>query len=379
MVGGLDLDEVEQGIKGDAVRHYFFGGAGNEVTLRKNRVDWDEVALVPRVLRDVSQVDLSVELFGKRVPVPVVVAPMAYLSMIHPRAETVLAQSAARFGLSFCLSTRSAVPLEEVAMAWAETLSAQSYAGAARPLLLLQLYVMRDRRISSSILERAVAAGFDALVVTVDVPYVGVRRKDRANRLRIPDEFLEANVAEELEMGAEDERPVSFGGGVSSAKHWRLGQDPAIGWQDIVVLRDSAAPLPVVLKGILDPADLELAALGGFAGIVVSNHGGRQLDGALSTPRSLHSMRAQREEFSGSIVVDGSIESGSDVCRALGIGANGVMVGRLFARALLEGGAHGLDTAMELLMAEVGISAGLMGLSRLGEMGWSQVRVPSWW
>ena len=372
------MDEVDTPGK-DAVRDYFFGGAGNEVTLRQNRVDWDEVALVPRVLRDVSEVDLSADLFGKRVPMPVVVAPMAFLSLIHPRGETVLAQSAARLGLSFCLSTRSAVPLEEVAAAWSAQCDAQSYGGSARPLLMLQLYVMRDRRISTSILERAVAAGFDAVVMTVDVPYVGLRHKDRANGIKIPDDFLEANVAEELRMGAEGEKPVSFGGGVSSAKHSRLAQDPATAWEDFAALRDSVAPLPVVLKGILDPADVELAASRGFVGVVVSNHGGRQLDGALSTPRALYSMRAQTEEFAGTLMVDGSIESGSDVCRALGIGANGVMVGRLFARALLEGGTHGLDVAMERLMAELRVSAGLMGLSRLAEMGWSQVRVPSWW
>ncbi len=355
---------------------YFFGGAGTEVTMKKNRSDWDAVVLLPRVLRDVAKVDLSVSLLGARVPVPVVVAPMAFLSLLFPQGELVLARAAARHQLSFCLSTRSGVPLEEVARAWHQSCDEATSPTGPRPQLMLQLYVMRDMGITESLLSRAIAAGFDAVVVTVDVPYIGVRRRDRANQLVIPDEFLQANVKEELAQQSDDPL-VSFGGGVSSAKYSRLAQNPSMTWETVSKLRDASASLPMVLKGVLDPADMALCGGMNIDGVVVSNHGGRQLDGVISTPRALHAMR-EVERLPKSLLVDGSIESGSDVLRALGLGAGAVMIGRYFARALAVSGESGLEEAMSLLVEEIRVGMALMGLDRLSDMGSQQIRVPGW-
>ena len=364
------------GKQDDAIRDYFFGGAGREVSLSQNRTDWDRISLIPRVLHDVSEVDIETELVGKRVPTPVVVAPMAFLSLIRPRGEAILAEAAALNQLSFCLSSRSSMALESVAEVYLNALVRIGYESGCRPLLMFQIYVMRDQNISASLFKRAIKSGFDAIVVTVDAPYIGLRPRDRTNNLSIPDEMLVANVREELLLESTVVEMPTFGRGVSSAKHARLAQDPSMTWAKLEELCSLADSTPILLKGILDPADAALASSLRFGGVIVSNHGGRQLDGAISTPTALHQLQISNQEPFGTVVVDGSIETGSDIVKARALGADGVMMGRIFAKALLDGGPNRLHTSMSRLIDDLHTSTALMGFPRWRDIDPSRILVP---
>ena len=372
------MEHPGHGPGAEAIRDYYFGGSGAEATLSWNRRDWDAIELVPRVMRNVSRVDAAVDLGARRIPFPLVVAPMAYTSLLHPRAEAVIAEAAARHGVSYCLSTRSAVPLEEVAEVFRRGLTAWGSV-RPRPALSFQLYVMRDHRFSDSLVRRAVDNGYEAIYLTVDAPYIGVRMRDRENSFAVPEEFLSANIAQELEGWVLEESETRFGGGVSSARFSGLAPDPTVDWAglgDVIALADG---MQVFLKGVLSGADLSLAGELPVTGVVVSNHGGRQLDGSISTARALHMMAAELREYQGAVLVDGAIASGADVVRALGLGAKAVMVGRHLARALYERGEEGLDRAISLLVEDVRVSLALLGASRPEMIERSQLRVPSNW
>ncbi|MDA8374554.1 MAG: alpha-hydroxy acid oxidase [Actinomycetota bacterium] len=372
------MEHPGHGPGAEAIRDYYFGGSGAESTLSWNRRDWDAIELVPRVLRNVAHLDTTVDLAGRRIPVPLVVAPMAYTSLLHPRAEAVIAEAAARHGVSYCLSTRSAVPLEEVADAFRRGLKLRGGSGT-KPLLAFQLYVMRDHRFSDSLVRRAAKSGYEAIYVTVDAPFIGIRMRDRENSFAVPEEFLSANISEELEGWVVEESETRFGSGVSSARFSGLAPDPGVDWSGLGDIIDLADGMLVFLKGVLSAADLALAGGLPVAGVVVSNHGGRQLDGSISTARALYRMESELREYRGAVLVDGAISSGADVVRALGLGAKAAMVGRHLARALYERGEEGLDRAVSLLVEDVKVSLALAGASRPEMVERSQLLVPPGW
>jgi len=327
---------------------YFAGGANDEITLDANRRAFDEMAIRFRVLVDVSRRDLSLPLLGSRVPAPLVVAPMAFQRLAHPDGELATARAAGALGLPMTLSTFSTVSLEEVR------------AATSAPLWF-QLYVHQDRGITKGLVERAAAAGYSALVLTVDVPEIGRRERDERNAFRLSPALRVANFL----PGASD--PLQEAADGSGLAHFVHGmRDASLSWKDLEWLA-SLAPLPLVIKGLVRADDARRAAGHGAAGIVVSNHGGRQLDTAISSVRALPEV-AEAVGDSMLVMVDGGIRRGTDVVKALALGARAVMIGRPLLWALALEGEAGVRRALTLLINELDLAMALAGAPRLSDI-----------
>lgn len=341
--GFLNLHEVETLARGalpPATWDYFAGGAGDEVTLRENRHALDALALRYRVLVDVSRRDTSTDLLGRRIPAPIVVAPMAFQRLAHADGECGMARAAAAVGLPMTVSTFSTTPLEEIC-------------AAAEGPRWFQLYVHRDRGLTAELVRRAHAAGYAALVLTVDVPEIGQRERDIRNRFRLAGELRAANFApgESTRLLEDDGSALAaFIGGV---------REPSLTWKDLEWLR-GIAPLPLLVKGVVRADDARKAVASGAAGVVVSNHGGRQLDGAIASIRALPAI-AEAVGDDTLVMVDGGIRRGIDVVRALALGARAVMVGRPVLWGLAVAGEQGARRVLELLLAELDLAMALTG------------------
>lgn len=332
---------------------YYLGGAGDEVTLRENREAWGRVALQPRVLVDVSARDLATTVLGRRLALPVLVAPCAYQRLAHPDGECATARAAHAVGTVMTLSTLSNASLEEVR------------AASAGPLWF-QLYCYKDRGLTRALVERAEAAGYDALVLTVDTPLLGRRERDVRNRFRLPEGMRMGNVR----PGGVDTLPDVPDSGL--AHYFAELLSPAITWRDVAWLR-GVTRLAVVLKGVLRPDDARRAADAGAAAVVVSNHGGRQLDGAVATARALPGVAAAAARASADgapleVLVDGGVRRGADVVRALAMGARAVLVGRPALWGLAAGGEAGVRRVLELLRDEVDLAMALCGCRNVAEV-----------
>jgi 4-hydroxymandelate oxidase len=343
----LNLHEVEALARDTlppATWDYFAGGAEDEITLRANRTAFEQLELRYRVLVDVSRRDTSLDLLGTRIPAPIVVAPMAFQRLAHPEGECAMARGAAAAGIPMTVSTFSTIPLEEVC------------AVGPGPRWF-QLYVHRDRGITGELVRRAHAAGYQALVLTVDVPEIGRRERDIRNQFRLAGELRAANflVGESDPLqGVDGSALAAFVGGV---------REPSLTWRDLEWLR-SIAPLPLLVKGIVRADDARKAADCGAAGVVVSNHGGRQLDGAIASLRALPDV-ADAVAADVVVMVDGGIRRGTDIVKALALGARAVMVGRPILWALSICGEAGVRHALEILKAELDIAMALIGAPTL--------------
>lgn len=340
---------------------YIDGGSGDELTLARNRTDLADVALRQRVLRDVSQIDLSARLFGKSYALPIALAPVGLAGMYARRGEVQAARAAKAAGVPFCLSTVSVCSLDEVTKG----------VGAAP---WFQLYVLRDRGFMRELLARAAAAGSEALVFTVDMPAPGARRRDAASGLTGPagpaKRMLQAMLhpAWAMDVGVMG-RPHLLGNltpilkgatGLSDFMAWIAANfDPTVTWSDLDWIR-TAWRGPILLKGVLDPEDAAAALDLGVDGLIVSNHGGRQLDGALSTARALP---AVVERVGGRIPVlaDGGVRSGGDVARLLALGADMALIGRAWAYALAADGEAGVRGALALIERDLRTTMTLAG------------------
>ncbi|MER7473447.1 alpha-hydroxy acid oxidase, partial [Micromonospora sp. NPDC000018] len=306
--GLADFAERARAVLPADVWDFIEGGSGTETTLAANRRALDRVAVLPRVLRGVAAPRTDTRLLGAPCALPVAVAPMAYQRLVHPDGETALAAAAGAAGVPYVASTLSSVPIEEIAAT-----------GAA---VWFQLYWLRDRGLVADLLDRAHAAGCTALTVTVDVPIMGRRLRDVRNSFAIPPHVVAAN----LPAGRDALAHAAMPGVSAVAAHTGEVFAPALSWADLDWLRGRTA-LPLVVKGILDPRDAELAAAAGADAVVVSNHGGRQLDGAPATATMLPEVVtavADRCE----VLLDSGVRGGVDVLRALALGARGVLVGR---------------------------------------------------
>lgn len=332
---------------------YIAGGAGDEVTLADNIAAWRRWRLQPRVLVGVDLIDTSTTWLGQRVAFPVGFAPMAFQHFAHPHAEVATARAAAEAGVLMCLSTLSSRTIEDVAEA-----------GGPR---WFQLYVHRDRGVSAELVRRAEAAGYSALVVTVDLPLAGRRERDYRNAFQYPQEF--GNFDLRLPEVDSTEAGVPLGaviGGFNEA---------SLRWGDVAWMR-GLSRMPVVLKGILSAQDAELAVEHGAAGIIVSNHGGRQLDRTQATIDALPEIVdavANRAE----VYLDGGVRRGVDVLTAMAVGARGVFVGRPFFFALAAAGQTGVARALELIGAEVRNDMALLGATSVAQIDRSYVVGPS--
>lgn len=351
---------------------YIDGGSYAEVTLKRNTADLERIALRQRVLRDVSAIDLSTELFGRKHSMPVALAPIGLAGMNARRGEVQAARAAEAAGVPFCLSTVSACPLDEVARAVGDP-------------LWFQLYMIRDRDFMRELLAKARDAGCSTLVFTVDMPVPGSRYRDMRSGLagapglagglrRLVQGAMRPGWAWDVGVRG---RPHQLGNvapvlgrktGLEDFFAWmRSNFDPTISWCDLDFIRSEWTG-PLVIKGILDAEDAREAAALGADGIVVSNHGGRQLDGVPSTARALPAVAdAVGERLH--VMADGGVRSGLDVVRMLALGARTVLLGRAWAYALAGGGQAGVAHMLKLVEAEMRVAMALTGVTRVADIG----------
>lgn len=333
----------------EAVWAYLAGGAADEHTLRANRAGWDSWQLWPRVLRALQGGHTRVELLGHTLSHPILLAPIASQKLAHPDGEIGVACAAAAQEAGMVLSTQASTRLEDVAQVFLPE--------AGRGPLWMQLYVQHDRAFTQELIQRAEAAGYEALVVTVDAPTQGARDRERRARFQLPAAIPHVNLQ-----------------GLPPPPAVPPGQDPlfqgllaqAMTWDDIGWLQ-AHTRLPILLKGILHPDDARQAQRLGVAGLVVSNHGGRTLDTTVSTawalPRIADAVGADLP-----LLVDGGIRRGSDVLKALALGARAVLIGRPYVQALATCGALGVAHTLRLLRDEFAIAMALSGCRTVADI-----------
>ncbi|MDN3616089.1 FMN-dependent L-lactate dehydrogenase LldD [Vibrio gallaecicus] len=348
--------------------HYIDGGSYGEHTLRRNTEDLAEIALKQRVLNDMSDLNLETELFGEKLAMPIALAPVGLTGMYARRGEVQAAKAAANKGIPFTMSTVSVCPIEEVAPA------------IERPMWF-QLYVLKDRGFMKNVLERAKAAGVTTLVFTVDMPVPGARYRDVHSGMSGPN----AAVRRIFQSMRHPSWAVDVGllgkphdlGNISTYRGsptkledyigW-LGDnfDPSISWKDLEWIRDFWDG-PMVIKGILDEEDAKDAVRFGADGIVVSNHGGRQLDGVLSSAKALPAI-ADAVKGDTKILVDSGIRTGLDVVRMMAMGADCTLLGRSFVYALAAQGQAGVENLIDLYDKEMRVAMTLTGANTIHDL-----------
>lgn len=354
-----DYESIARARLPKAVFDYFAGGAGDERTLRANRTGYDDFELRPRVLVDVAERDLSTTVLGTASSMPIMVAPTAFQRMADPGGEVATARAAAEAGTVMVLSTIASSTIEEVAEA-----SEDAAADAAR---WFQLYVYKDRAVTEELVARAVAQGYRALVLTVDTPVLGLRDRDARNRFVLPEGVELANLAG---LGAGTKLPSVQGSGLFA---WvEQLQDASVTWADVEWLR-GLTTLPVILKGVLTAEDARVAVEHQVDGLIVSNHGGRQLDGSPATIRALPEV-AQAAAGQLAVLVDGGIRRGSDVLMALALGARAVLVGRPVLWGLAAGGQAGVSEVLGILRHELDVAMAIAGCRSVDDITAEMVR-----
>ena len=349
--------------------HYIDGGAYAEYTLRRNVEDLSEVALRQRVLqKDMTNLELGIELFGEQLSMPLALAPVGLTGMYARRGEVQAARAADRKGVPFTMSSVSVCPIEEVVPA------------IQRPMWF-QLYVLKDRGFMKNVLERAKAAGCSTLVFTVDMPVPGARYRDAHSGMSGPNAAMRRYLQAALhphwawDVGLNG-KPHDLGN-ISTYKGKVVGLedyigyltanfDPSICWKDLEWIREFWTG-PMVVKGILDPEDAKEAVRFGADGIIVSNHGGRQLDGVLSSARALPAI-ADAVKGQIKILVDGGIRTGLDVVRTLALGADCAMIGRAYIYALAAAGEAGVENLLNLMEKEMRVAMTLTGARTIADI-----------
>lgn len=383
---GLELDPIARRLRGVAsvndLRHlaqrrlpggvfdYIDGGAEDEVTLERNVSAFRRVEFWPRVLQGVSDIDTSTTLLGKLIPLPLVLAPTGFTRMAHPEGELAVARAAARAGVPYGLSTLSTRSIEEVA----EVSSGPKW---------FQVYVWRDRGLVRDMLVRAKEAGYEAIIVTVDAGVLGRRERDVRRGLTLPpklglDTLIDGARHPGWTWQFVRSDPITFAnvrgkGPVDGSQAVNLGEfvsgqfDPSLSWRDIDWIR-SEWPGPVVVKGIQCVADALVAAEAGVEAVALSNHGGRQCDTAPPTVELIKPVRdavGNRVE----VICDGGVRRGSDIVKALALGANACMAGRAYLYGLAAAGERGVDLVLSMLSQDVHRTMALVGCDNVADLG----------
>jgi L-lactate dehydrogenase (cytochrome) len=344
-----------------AIFDYADRGSYDEITIDRNRADLDALQLRQRVMVDVSQQQLATTVLGEPWTIPLGIGPTGLTGLFHANGEMLGARAAQAFGVPFCLSTMSICSIEDVR-------------SAVQKPFWFQLYLMRDRSFNAELLDRALAANCSAVMLTVDLPVMGLRRRDPKNGLSIPPKLTLKNLFEVAMRPAWalkvlTGRRRTFGnlearmkgtGGFKTLSEWIAQQfDPTVTWKDLAWLRERW-PRKIIIKGILDAEDARLACQHGVDALVVSNHGGRQLDSARSTisalPEVVEAVAGRCE-----VLFDGGVRSGQDVLKALALGAKGCLIGKSFLYALAAGGEAGVTLALDIIRQELGVSLALTG------------------
>ena len=327
---------------------YCAGGAGDERTLAMNVQAFDRYVFRPRVLVDARQVDTSTTVLGQPLPAPIMLAPTALQRLAHPEGERATARAAQPIGTVFVLSTVASTSIEDVA-------------AAANGPRWFQLYVYKDPAITREMVQRAEQAGYRALVLTVDTPRLGRRERDARNEFALPEGIEPANFTAMHQQASAN--ALKAGHSPFAAQVSELF-DPSLDWEKVAWLK-SISKLPLLLKGVVTPEDARLAVQAGVAGIIVSNHGGRQLDG---TEATIVALPRVAEAVAGAVPVmmDGGIRRGAHVLTALTLGAQAVFVGRPYLWGLAVGGEQGVRDVYELLRSELELAMALSGRTRIG-------------
>lgn len=333
---------------------YYSSGAGDEVTLRDNRAAFERVKLRPRMLVDVSDRQLHTSILGQPLQLPLLIAPMAFQCLAHPDGEVATALAATSAGVGMVLSTLSTKTIEEVAL--------------PNALQWFQLYIHKDRGLTRALVERANAAGYKALCLTVDAPVLGRRERDQRNQFTLPPGLHAANLQSISELD------IPYAPGESGLFTYFAQQlNPALTWQDLEWLQ-SLSPLPLVVKGILRGDDAVRAVEYGAKAIVVSNHGGRQLDGAIASLDALPEIVAAVDGRI-EVLMDGGIRRGTDILRALALGAKAVLIGRPVLWGLAAAGKSGVSHVISLLQQELDLAMALSGCATLQDIDSSLVQL----
>lgn len=324
---------------------YVAGAAADGNTLRWNREAYDRIRLRPKVLIDVSELDLRTTVLGQELPFPILLAPTAYHRVYHPDGEIGTARAASSQGAAMVLSSFANTAVEDVAH-------------ATTAPLWFQLYAQRDRGFTKDLVQRAEAAGCRALCITVDTPVGGARDREKRVHFALPDGLDLPNLRG-LKNPASSHRPK--GHDIFSAI-----LDPTLTWKEVAWLR-SVARTPVLLKGILNPDDADRAAKEGMAGIIVSNHGARNLD---TVPATIEALPTVVDKVAGrlAVLVDGGVRRGTDVVKALALGASAVLVGRPYVYGLTVAGAAGVEHILRILREETAMAMALTGRRSLREI-----------
>ena len=348
---------------------YADSGSYNEETLRANRADLETIKLRQRVMVDVSQRSLATTIIGQKVSAPFALAPIGLCGMQHGDGEILAAQAAEEASIPFTLSTMSICSIEQVAEA------------TSRPFWF-QLYVIRDRGFSRDILARAAAAKCNALVLTVDLQVLGQRHRDIRNGMTVPPQIRLKNIIDIASkpgwaLSILKSKSKNFGNlaghvkgmeDVTSLAQWTNDQfDPALNWKDVEWIKKTW-PGKLIIKGILDIEDAKTAVKLGADAVVVSNHGGRQLDGAPSSISALPAI-AQAVGSDTEVLFDGGIRTGADMLRALALGARACLIGRAYVYGLGAGGKAGVAKAIDILQKELSVAMALTGTTRVADIG----------
>lgn len=347
LVSLADYEAHARSVLGTPVLDYYSGGADGEITLRENEAAFDRISLHYRVLRGTNELDTSTTVLGHAVRMPVLVAPVAMLGMACDDGDSLAAEAATAAGSIFVLSTLSTTPVEDVVEA------------ASGPVWF-QLYVYKDRQASAALVERVEAAGCTAIELTVDAPVLGRRERDVRNAFTLPDGLWAPN----LTASAEERRESP--GGSELASTFAAMIDPVLTWDDVAWLR-SITKLPILIKGVVRADDADHAVEAGAAGIVVSNHGGRQLDTA---PPTIEVLRRISDAVGGrvDVLVDGGIRRGTDIVKAVALGARAVQVGRPVVWGLAAGGRTGVGDVLSILHDELDRAMTLCGCGSLDDI-----------
>ena len=340
--GPAELERAAAEVLSEEVYGFVAGGADDEITLAANVTALQECVLLPRILARSANPRLDTSVAGIDIAAPLLVAPMGMQQLIHPDGELATAAAARRAGVGYVLATGSSVALEDVA----------AMAGPAR---WFQLYLMRDRAISADLVQRALASDYKAIVLTADVPVVGTRPRDHRSQFKAPDGLRNANF-----------EPY---GSVDAAHHSYVALvESDLGWADLEWLVDLCGDVPVIVKGVLRASDARRALDHGAAGVVVSNHGGRQLGRA---PATIHALNAVVDEVqgAGAVLFDSGVRRPADAISAIGRGANAVLLGRVTMWSLAVGGQDGVYKMLTQFQDQLRRTMTLLGVSALGELG----------